>query len=75
MAEAKKIKPVIKITKEKIKGKCPVLSNVEVFMNNELVATGKLGGDYTEESVLKALRTSDRKRFEVKNKMLFDTLT
>ncbi len=75
MAEAKKIKPVIKITQEKIKGPCPVLSTIQVFMDNELVATGKLGGDYTEAAVLKALKTPDRKRFEVKNKMLFDTLT
>jgi hypothetical protein len=75
MAEAKKILPTVKVSHRKNKGKCPVVSDIEISMEGKLVATGTLGGEYTEAQVLSALRGPDKKRFEVKDPFLFATLT
>lgn len=75
MSEAKKVLPTVKVTHTKNKGKCPVVSEIEISLDNKLVATATLGGEYNEKQVLAALRGSDRKRFEVKDPFLFSTLT
>jgi len=75
MTEAKKVLPTVKITHVKNKGKCPVVSEIEISLDNKLVAIGTLGGEYNEKQVLSALRGPDRKRFEVKDPFLFNTLT
>lgn len=75
MTEAKKILPTIKITKRKGRKQCPIVSDIDIFFDDEKVASGTLGGDHNDTTVLKALKTPDKKKFKVTNEFLFNTLT
>jgi len=75
MAQAKKLVPEIKISHVVNKGKCPFLSEVEIILDGTSVATATLGGKYSPEQVLKSLKTPDKRKYTVKNEMLFNTLT